>query len=566
MKKFADGFNPNDYAALTNIGGDVMVLQHKTTQQLVAQKTISTKNENLYSQLLNLHHPNLVQILGVEIISEELDKSDETATFRTYEEYVQGETLAEIIDAADKPISQETAVNWILQLCAAINVLHSQNPPIIHRDVKPSNIIVADGVVKLLDFNAAKDVKPNQLRDTTLIGTPGYAAPEQYGYSASEPRTDIYAVGVIFAELLTGSPEIARLAKLPNRRYKKIIQNCTQLDPKRRYKNIQQLERQLHKKSRAIPLFAAGFAAGLLLLAFTIFWNNFLNSESPPPETFLAQETPAENPPIINFAEIMTVSSQPELAAALAAIPPNGTTTIVLANSIEWQYANIIIENGENITFDLVHGDLTLIANPGGHIPLWLEGVSVGIIGGGEFNIVRASNNFSILEMRESELTISNISGGSMINILQSGLTILGDLDVPVLQTSQSTVDISGNLSGSILANSTNNMAVRGNVGGDVNLRFGENRITVGGDIGGSAHFELAPEDFQVPQGFPLLTDELTIGGTLHGEIIFTDSDRTEDLRQLDDYDEIVEIAGRSYFVFRDNSLRGDFRVLWLAE
>lgn len=88
---------------------------------------------------------------------------------------------------------REKAVDYIEQLCAVVRVLHEQKPIIIHRDIKPSNVMLsADGVIKLIDFDASKDFTPDEKRDTELIGTFNYAAPEQYGFASSDPRTDIY--------------------------------------------------------------------------------------------------------------------------------------------------------------------------------------------------------------------------------------------------------------------------------------------------------------------------------------------------------------------------------------
>ena len=142
----------------------------------------------------------------------------------TYEEYINGETLAEIL--GNGPISDEKAVHWIRQLCEAVRFLHEQSSIIIHRDIKPSNIMLSfDGIIKLIDFDASKEFTPNQQRDTELIGTPNYAAPEQYGFAASDPRTDIYAVGILLHELITGYKPNEINAPYEGR-YKKIIQKC----------------------------------------------------------------------------------------------------------------------------------------------------------------------------------------------------------------------------------------------------------------------------------------------------------------------------------------------------
>ena len=101
-------------------------------------------------------------------------------------------------------------------------------PPIIHRDIKPSNIIITGyNRAVLLDFNAAKSFSSSEDTDTVLLGTSGYAAPEQYGFGASSPQTDIYALGVVLKECLAASEN-------PPDRLLKLAERCTRLEPKKR--------------------------------------------------------------------------------------------------------------------------------------------------------------------------------------------------------------------------------------------------------------------------------------------------------------------------------------------
>ena len=121
------------------------------------------------------------------------------------------------------------------QLCCSVEELHAVQPPIIHRDIKPSNIIVTDlQEVKLLDMNAAHLSHPDKKEDTVLMGTRGYAAPEQYGFGQSDVRTDVYALGKLMEQMGAG-----------NGRYARIIRKATQVDPKRRYQSVMQLEAAL---------------------------------------------------------------------------------------------------------------------------------------------------------------------------------------------------------------------------------------------------------------------------------------------------------------------------------
>lgn len=236
MQYFAEDFDPQEYDSMTDLSGNenITLMCHNETKKLIVRKTISGINKELYKQLVHIRHENLVQIMGLE---------ETESTCHTYEEYINGETLAQIL--ADGPIPWKKAPYWIMQLCEAVRLLHEQSPIIIHRDIKPGNIMLSsDGVIKLIDFDASKEFTPNKQRDTELVGTPNYAAPEQYGFASSDHRTDIYAIGILFHELLTGSKP--NEIKAPYKgRYKKIIQKCMELDPKRRYQSIEELERQL---------------------------------------------------------------------------------------------------------------------------------------------------------------------------------------------------------------------------------------------------------------------------------------------------------------------------------
>ena len=256
MQYFVENFDPQEYDSLTDLIGNenITLMCHNETKKLIVRKTIGGINMQLYKQLVHIRHRNLVQVMGLE---------ETEFTCYTYEEYINGETLAEIL--ANGPISEEKAVRWIGQLCEAVNLLHEQNPIIIHRDIKPGNIMLSsDGVIKLIDFDASKEFTPNKQKDTELVGTPNYAAPEQYGFASSDTRTDVYAIGILFHELITGYKP--NEIKFPYQgRYKKIIQNCIELDPKRRYQNVQELECQLGMHEvpgliRHIP----GFRTGIL--------------------------------------------------------------------------------------------------------------------------------------------------------------------------------------------------------------------------------------------------------------------------------------------------------------
>lgn len=121
-------------------------------------------------------------------------------------EYIQGETLEAAWQRVPRnQFAEQQVLIWAEQLCAVLTYLHGQDPPVIFRDLKPSNVIVQpDGALKLIDFGIARHFKPSQAKDTQALGTPGYAAPEQYALEQADARSDVYALGALLHQLLTG--------------------------------------------------------------------------------------------------------------------------------------------------------------------------------------------------------------------------------------------------------------------------------------------------------------------------------------------------------------------------
>ena len=154
--------------------------------------------------------------------------------------------------------SEKQCIDIGMQLCKILIELHSRKPAIIHRDIKPSNImLLPDGTVSLFDFNSAKTASVTGNRDTVLIGPAGYAAPEQYGFSASTPQTDIYALGVLLNVMLTGSLPWERTA---TGRLRGIITRCLRMEPRKRYVGAWDLYSALRRaKNEHISWFLPGF-------------------------------------------------------------------------------------------------------------------------------------------------------------------------------------------------------------------------------------------------------------------------------------------------------------------
>lgn len=157
-----------------------------------------------------------------------------------YEEYLHGQTLADYL-RQNGTVSDAQAADWIVQLCNILIPMHQCN--LVHRDIKPSNLIVTpDNTLRLIDFDAARTFEAHKDADTVLLGTKGYAAPEQYGYAQTDARTDIYAIGTVMNQALTGAlpKDIPYTGKLAA-----IISYCIQIDPQRRFKTCAALQNAL---------------------------------------------------------------------------------------------------------------------------------------------------------------------------------------------------------------------------------------------------------------------------------------------------------------------------------
>jgi Serine/threonine protein kinase len=148
--------------------------------------------------LMRLSHPNVPQIV-------DYFPPDDTGVEYVVMDYVHGETVAQRLSRYQGRMSVDDIVSIGLQLCDALSYLHEQTPQIIHRDLKPSNVMIdKNGHVRLIDFGIARFYKEGVQFDTVLLGTPGFAAPEQEGGSQSDPRTDVYGLGALLYFLLSG--------------------------------------------------------------------------------------------------------------------------------------------------------------------------------------------------------------------------------------------------------------------------------------------------------------------------------------------------------------------------
>lgn len=210
---------------------NVVLVQNQINGKFFVKKSITRFNKSVYESLKNNPFKNIATIH--EIL-------EDSTGLTVFEEFINGETLEELLQN-NGSLHEKQVFDIFLQLCDALIHIHGMEPSIIHRDIKLSNVMLSnDGVVKLIDFNTSRNYQEGYGKDTTIMGTAGYAAPEQFGFSQSDERSDIYSMGVLLNYLLTGKhiqEEITRGC------FYTIVQRCTNMDPNQRYANVEQLKR-----------------------------------------------------------------------------------------------------------------------------------------------------------------------------------------------------------------------------------------------------------------------------------------------------------------------------------
>ena len=216
-------------AAPINESHGIWLVQDQRNGKFYVRKTLTVFNKDIYRYLKNnpIHHtPKIHHVV------------EDGSTLVVIEDYIPGDTLEEIL-AREGSLPETQVLDIAIQLCKILQAFHHAVPPIVNRDIKPSNIkLTEDGIVKLLDMNAAKYCNDLAAKDTVLLGTQGYAAPEQYGFGASNVQTDIYAVGVLMNVLLTGKLPAEEKA---TGKLRGIITKCTKLAPEQRYPSVDSL-------------------------------------------------------------------------------------------------------------------------------------------------------------------------------------------------------------------------------------------------------------------------------------------------------------------------------------
>lgn len=208
----------------------------------VIVKELDNTNKDVYLQ---------VQKLNSEYFPCIYECYDKDNRLIVIEEYIDGMNLKEYSLKHSFSLEEIQAIFW--KICQAVQSLHECMPPIIHRDIKPSNILITkDGNIKIIDFDASREYRSaEQSEDTKKLGTIEYAPPEQFGYSQTDVRSDIYTMGVVLYELAYGK-RFSRTEKEHDtknnkciRKIQAIIDKCTMFDPDNRYQNVKEIIAEL---------------------------------------------------------------------------------------------------------------------------------------------------------------------------------------------------------------------------------------------------------------------------------------------------------------------------------
>ena len=259
----------------------ITLLRHVETGKPVILRELTGEVE-VYRRLSQVNCIHLPRVLEAE------EKDGQVIVL---EEYIQGDNLGDLL--AGGLFSENETRQTAKEILAGLRVLHSLG--VVHRDVKPENVILRESGAVLIDFDASRIHKESQRSDTHILGTTGYAAPEQFGVAQTDERADIYAMGVLMNMMRTGQHPSKTMAE---GRLGKIISKCTMMDPEKRYRNVEQLSRALEKKR-----YAALLTLVLCLLAGGVLGTRYLTSdpiapveEAVPPAVVSAEPEPMTAP------------------------------------------------------------------------------------------------------------------------------------------------------------------------------------------------------------------------------------------------------------------------------
>lgn len=219
------------YTELKPLSPKALLVRNNFDGRIMVRHLADKDSYCVFEKIQKLSSPYLMQVF---------DSTIEDNRCVSLCEYIDGVTLEKAVELRGK-YSEKSVRNIMAQLCDGLNILHKNG--IVHRDINPSNVMIdKNGIVKIIDYDILRTVKDGKSRDTQILGTPGYAAPEQFGFNQTDGRADIYSCGALMNYLLTG--EIPS-DKLYSGSLSGIIKKCLELDPENRFTDINELKNAL---------------------------------------------------------------------------------------------------------------------------------------------------------------------------------------------------------------------------------------------------------------------------------------------------------------------------------
>lgn len=199
-------------------------------------KKINFDENEIYKKLISITNENVVKIYEIALIENE---------FYAVQEFVQGITLEDYLNK-NGCLDDDKIKDITLQICNGLEAIHAVG--IVHRDINPNNIMITENEkIVIIDFGISRIKKFQQGKDTQLLGTMGFAPPEQYGFSQTNFQSDIYSLGVLMNYLKTKKLPTEKVA---DGAFSEVILKCTQMDMNNRYKNVTELAEDISKKNR----------------------------------------------------------------------------------------------------------------------------------------------------------------------------------------------------------------------------------------------------------------------------------------------------------------------------
>ena len=240
-----------------------LLVQRKSDgKQCVAKLCSGAMRENGKREadiLGRLDHPDIPKLI---------EYFEDGGTCVMIREYADGKPLDKYV--AERVMSEPAIIGIGMKLCRVLEYLHGLPEPVIHRDIKPQNIIVDDmGEVKLIDFGISRIRNEQNPVDTVFAGTAAYAPPEQYGFRQTDRRADIYSLGMVLQYMLTGSVDTTSdKCGTEGSRLGGIIRRCTSFAPEKRFRDIRELHKSLARLNRHPA--PRALIAGLLAVCFIV--------------------------------------------------------------------------------------------------------------------------------------------------------------------------------------------------------------------------------------------------------------------------------------------------------